>query len=124
MTWECQNRYGTQIAGEAEMSRHGHEKYDDPAQDVVAELYHELSEELGTDGPVETFGHPAEDVVGRLVEEDEGARADRTAEVLALDTHDLEDLTAEEAAMHLVTEDDEQRDPSLTRRAREALEEF
>lgn len=107
------------------MSRHGHEKFDDPAQDVVEELYHELSEELGTDGPAETFGHPREDVVGRLVEEDEGARADRTSEVLALDTHDLEDLTAEEAAMHMVSEDeDEERDPSLTRRAREALEEF
>lgn len=106
------------------MSRHGRERYDDPAQDVVAELYNEISAELGTDGPAETFGHPDENVVGRLVEEDEGARTDRTAEVLALDTHDLQDLTAEEAAMHLVTEEDEQRDPSLTRRAREALEEF
>ena len=106
------------------MSRHGREKVDDPAQDVGEELYHELSEELGTDGPAETFGHPDENVVGRLVEEDEGVRTDVTSEVLALDTHDVEDLSAEEAAMHMVTEDDEQRDPSLTRRAREALEEF
>lgn len=106
------------------MSRHGHEKFDDPAQDVVDELYHAVSEELGTDGPAETFGHPDENVVGRLVEEDEGVRADHTSEVLALDTHDIEDLSAEEAAMHLVSEEDEQRDPSLTRRAREALEEF
>lgn len=106
------------------MSRHGREKFDDPAQDVVEELFHAVSEELGTDGPAETFGHPAETVVGRLVEEDEGVRPDVTSEVLALDTHDLEDLTAEEAAMHMVTEEDEQHDPSLTRRAREALEEF
>ena len=106
------------------MSRHGREKFDDPAKDVVDELYQEISEELGTDGPAETFGHPDEDVVGRLVEEDEGVRADHTSEVLALDTHDLENLTAEEAAMHFVSEEDEARDPSLTRRAREALEEF
>ncbi len=108
------------------MSRRAREKFDDPASDVVDELYHELSEELGTDGPAETFGHPDENVVGRLVEEDEGVRTDVTSEVLALDSHDTEDLSAEEAAMHMVNEDedDEIRDPSLTRRAREALEDF
>ena len=108
------------------MSRRAREKFDDPASDVVDELYHELSEEKGTDGPAETFGHPDENVVGRLVEEDEGVRTDVTSEVLALDSHDTEDLSAEEAAMHMVNEDedDEIRDPSLTRRAREALEDF
>ena len=108
------------------MSRNGRKHFDDPADDVVEELYQNISEELGTDGPSETFGHPDEAIVGRLVEEDEGSRSDTTSEVLAFDSHDVDHLSAEEAAIHLVTEDetDDQRDPSLTRRAREALEEF
>lgn len=108
------------------MSRNGRHRFDDPARDVVEELYHDLSEHLGTDGPAETFGHPDENVVGRLVEEDEGVHPDVTSEVLAFDSHDITDLTAEEAAMHLVSEDDEEdeRDPSLTRSAREALKDF
>lgn len=110
------------------MSRRGRGRFDDPAQDVVEELYTELSEELGTDGPAETFGHPDESVVGRLVEDDEGAHTDITSELLALDSHDVDKLSAEEAAMHMVTEDDDDeqdiRDPSLTRSVREALKEF
>jgi hypothetical protein len=109
------------------MSRNGRHRFDDPVNDVVTELYHELSEHLGTDGPEETFGHPDENVVGRLVEEDEGARTDVTSEVLAFDSHDIEDLTAEEAAIHLVVDGEEAespRDPSLTRSVREALKEF
>jgi len=108
------------------MSRNGHEKFEDPAQDVVDELYRNISEELGTDGPAETFGHPEEGVVGRLVEEDEGSRSDTTAESVAFDSHDVEELSAEEAAIHIVAdpEAEEQDDPSLTRSAREALEDF
>jgi hypothetical protein len=109
------------------MSRNGRHGYDDPADDVVTELYQELSEELGTDGPAETFGHPDENVVGRLIEEDEGNGPDVTSEVLAFDSHDVNDLTAEEAAIHLVVEEDEVedvRDPSLSRSARRALKEF
>lgn len=107
------------------MSRHRNGRFEDPAQDVVEELYHEISEELGTDGPAETFGHPDEDVVGRLVEEDEGAHPDVTAEALAFDSHDIEDLSAEEAAVHLIPEDEsEQRDPEMSRSVRQALEDF
>jgi hypothetical protein len=106
------------------MSRHRNGRFEDPAQDVVEELYHQISEELGTDGPAETFGHPDEGVVGRLVEEDEGVRADVTPEALAFDSHDIEDLSAEEAAIHLVPEGDEEPDPELTRSVRRSLEEF
>lgn len=107
------------------MSRRGNHAYrDDPAKDVVEELYHQISEELGTDGPAETFGHPAEDVVGRLVEEDEGVRGDVTSEVLAFDSHDTTDLSAEEAAVHFVVDEEEEADPTLTRAARRALEDY
>ncbi|MDP4015152.1 MAG: DUF5709 domain-containing protein [Candidatus Nanopelagicales bacterium] len=109
------------------MSRHGRssERYD-PAKDVVEEMYHEISEDLGTDGPEETFGHPDESVIGRLVEEDEGVRPDTTSEVLAFDSHDVSDLSAEEAAVHLVADEEEEAaaDPTLTRAARRALEDY
>jgi hypothetical protein len=108
-----------------DMSRHRNGRFEDPAEDVVQELYHDISEELGTDGPAETFGHPDENVVGRLVEEDEGVRPDVTSEVLAFDSHDVEDLSAEEAAVHFVPEDEsENSDPELTRSVRRALEDF
>ena len=108
------------------MSRRGNKaKANDPAQAVVDELYTELSRELGTDGPVETFGHPDENVVGRLVEEDEGVHEDTTAEALATDSHDTTDLTAEEAAVHFVSDGgEEQRDGSLTPAVRRELEDF
>ncbi len=67
-----------------------------------------MSEELGTDGPSETFGHPDESRVGHLVEEDEGCASDETPETIAHDSHDVEDLAAEELAMHYVEEDSEQ----------------
>ena len=92
------------VGAEDMMSRHKG-KREDPADDVVQELYNEISADLGTDGPAETFGHPAENVVGRLVEKDEGAHPDVTAEALATDSHDISDLSAEEAAIHLVRED-------------------
>ncbi|MCB0917433.1 MAG: hypothetical protein KDC39_02560 [Actinobacteria bacterium] len=108
------------------MTRRGNRaKRDDPANDVVEELYTELSEELGTDGPIETFGHPDESVVGRLVEDDEGVRSDTTSEVLATDSHDTDRLTAEEQAIHYVPEGDEDlSDSTLTRAVRRELEGF
>ncbi len=107
------------------MSRRGNQaKANDPAREVVEELYTELSRELGTDGPAETFGHPDENIVGRLVEEDEGAHTDTTAEALAHDSHDTTNLTAEEAAVHFVDESGELRDPSLTKAVRQELKEF
>lgn len=85
--------------------RSGQPWKDDPAAELIDVYHHNISEELGTDGPEETFGHPDETRVGHLVEEDEGFRPDETAEVIAFDTHDTEDLAAEELAMHYV--DDE-----------------
>jgi hypothetical protein len=106
------------------MTRHHKSRVDDPAEEVVQELYHELSEELGTDGPPETFGHPDESIVGRLVEDDEGAHPDTTPEALATDSHDTEDLSAEELAVHMVQDGEEAYDPDLTRSVRKTLEQF
>ncbi len=50
------------------MTRQRGGRFEDPADDVVKELYEEISANLGTDTPVETFGHPDEAVVGRLIE--------------------------------------------------------
>lgn len=86
---------------------------DDPAAELIDAYYHHISEELGTEGPEETFGHPDESRVGHLVGDDEGVRRDDTPESVAFDSHDVEDLAAEELAMHYVddigdegTEDD------------------
>ena len=108
------------------MSRRGkNAKADERGSEVVEELYTELSRELGTDGPVETFGHPDENIVGRLVEDDEGAGPDTTPEALATDSHDTTDLTAEESAIHLVPDtEEEERDSTLTRAARRELDDF
>ena len=80
---------------------------EDPAHDLVDELLHEVSEELGTDGPEDTFGHPDESVVGRLADDDEGAHPHLTAEAIAHDSHDRLELSAEESAMHYMDPDDE-----------------
>ena len=90
-----------------EYERSGQPWRDDPAAQVVDALYHDLSEELGTEGPQETFGHPDESLVGHLVGDDEGVRPDETPESIAHDSHDVEDLAAEELAMHYVDEDTE-----------------
>lgn len=86
--------------------RSGQPWRDDPAATLVNELYHHISEELGTDGPQETFGHGDLTHVGHLVEDDEGAHTDETSDVIAHDSYDTEDLAAEELAMHYVDEDD------------------
>lgn len=88
------------------MTRQRGGRFEDPADDVVKELYEEISADLGTDSPVETFGHPDEAVVGRLIEEDEGAHTDVTPEALARESHDTENLSAEEAAVHWVNEEE------------------
>jgi len=85
--------------------RSGQPWKDDPAAAVVDRLYQDLSEELGTEGPQETFGHPDDTRVGHLVGDDEGVRRDDTPESIPHDSHDVEDLAAEELAMHYV--DDE-----------------
>lgn len=79
---------------------------DDPAHDLANDLLHEFSEDLGTDGPEETFGHPDDTRVGRLVEDDEGAHAHLTPEAVAWDSSDRVELSAEEAAMHYVDIDE------------------
>lgn len=78
---------------------------DDPAGDLIDAYHHHVSEELGTDGPEETFGHPDEATVGHLVGDDEGVRRDETRESIAHDSHDVQDLAAEELAMHYVDDD-------------------
>lgn len=86
--------------------RSGQPWRDDPATAVIDAYHHHVSEELGTDGPVETFGHPDESRVGHLVD-DNAPLVDTTPESYAHDTHDLEDLAAEELAMHYVDEESE-----------------
>jgi hypothetical protein len=86
--------------------RSGQRWKDDPALEVIDAYHHHVSEELGTDGPVETFGHPDETRVGHLVDDNLPLRDD-IPEALATDTHDLEDLSVEELAMHYVDEDAE-----------------
>ena len=112
------------INGEFETS--GQKWLDDPANAVADELLHELSEDLGTDGPAETFGNHSNGEVGRLVDEDAVAGEDRTHEAIAHDSHDALDLTAEEAAIHLISDDPDQDldDPDLTDDVRDELRNF
>ena len=70
--------------------------------DVLAQVDVAADESAGSDTP---FGERAGQGVGRLVESDEGARADDEAELVATDVGtDLGGYTAEEAAMHLEPE--------------------
>jgi len=86
--------------------RSGQPWKDDPAAAVIDAYHHHVSEELGTDGPLETFGHPDESRVGHLVDENAPLH-DEIPESIAHDTHDVEDLAAEELAMHYVDEESE-----------------
>ena len=49
--------------------RSGQPWKDDPATDVISAYHGHVSEELGTDGPLETFGHPDESRVGHLLDD-------------------------------------------------------
>jgi hypothetical protein len=89
-----------------EFMRSGQPWKDDPATAVIRAIHDDVSEELGTDGPMETFGHPDESRVGHLVD-DNLPLHDDVAEALAHDTHDVEDLSVEELAMHYVDEEAE-----------------
>lgn len=84
--------------------RSGQPWKDDPATDLIDAYHNHVSEELGTDGPVETFGHPLEDRVGHLVDEN-GTLVDDVPDSIAHDSHDVVDLAAEELAMHYVDEE-------------------
>jgi hypothetical protein len=99
---------------------------DDPAQGVVGELFDEISRELGTDGPAATFGHPDESLVGHLVEDDQGVDAHEQPDFIAADSHDVEDLSAEERAMHYVDDEDllADDDPDLTPEAKARLGDY
>ncbi len=96
---------------------------DDPAGDLIDAYHHHVSEELGTDGPEETFGHPDENQVGHLVGEDEGVRPSETLEPVAHDSHDVQDLAAEELAMHYVDDDREATGDELPESVRASLAE-
>jgi hypothetical protein len=70
--------------------------------DVLAQVDLDADERAGSDTP---FGERAGQGVGRLVEPDEGARADTEADMVAADVGtDLGGYSAEEAAMHLEPE--------------------
>ena len=111
------------------MSRHrttGQSWNDDPAQEVVSELYAEISRELGTDGPAETFGHPDDSRVGHLVENDHGMGSHDDHDYLANDSRDLTDLSIEEQAMHVISDEDLDADeagldPDITPKVRRSL---
>ena len=67
--------------------------------DVLTQVGSDADESAGSDDPRAGQG------VGRLVESDEGARADTEAELVATDVGtDLGGYSAEEAAMHLEPE--------------------
>jgi hypothetical protein len=82
----------------------------DPAHDVVDELVHDLSEHLETEQTGRAYEHPSAETVGHLVEDDPEGRSGHFTDTLAVDSHDLEALSAEEAAMHLVADEDEDLD--------------
>ena len=70
--------------------------------DVLARVDEPADESLGADTP---FDERAGQGVGRLVEPDEGARADTEADMVAGDVGtDLGGYSAEESAMHLEPE--------------------
>lgn len=70
--------------------------------DVLALVDRPADESAGTDTP---YDQRAGQGIGRLVEPDEGARADTEADLVAQDVGtDLGGYTAEEAAMHLEPE--------------------
>lgn len=74
---------------------------DRPGDEVVAQLWDELSRELGTDGPAFTQIRDGDDHrVGHLISQDDESGRDRVSEEIAWDTHDTSDLSAEESAMH------------------------
>ncbi len=74
---------------------------DRPGDEVVAQLWDELSRELGTDGPEFTQIRDGQDHrVGHLISQDDENGRDRVSEEIAWDTHDTTDLSAEESAMH------------------------
>jgi len=109
-----------------EYTKSGQSWSEDPAQGVVGELFAEISRELGTDGPADTFGHPDESLVGHLVEDDRGADAHAEPDFMASDSHDVEDLSAEERAMHYVDGDDllDDEDPDLTPTTKAELDQY
>jgi hypothetical protein len=80
----------------------------DPAESVVRALFHEVSDELGTDDVAHAFGRHVDPLAaGQIVQDDEGAHPDITSEVIAHDVgfdsdEEPEDLPAEEAAMHYI----------------------
>jgi hypothetical protein len=70
--------------------RSGQPWKDDPATELIDAYHGHVSEELGTDGPAETFGHPAENRVGHLIDEN-GTLVDDVPDSIAHDSHDTVD---------------------------------
>ena len=88
-----------------EYERSRRRKTGDPADEVIDAYLAYVSEELGTDGPAETFGHPDESLVGHLIEDGYMPQEHKHSDVMAFDSHDVDGLAAEELAMHYVDED-------------------
>jgi hypothetical protein len=95
----------------------------DGAEGVVAEMWEQVLDQIpDEDKPVEE--HDV-DAVGHIFDGDEDERSPHS-DVTAWDDHDVDGLTAEEAAMHYVNTDDDdpEADPDLTPEVRRELEEF
>lgn len=122
------NPYTAQELGAEDRSYH--EGTGEVGDDVVAALEQEL-EEKGESVEAAQPDHLAYGRVPRLTEPDDAFGSDETSESIAIDTHDVEDLSSEEGAMHIVDEstisDDEAElayDPGLSTETRAALREF
>lgn len=94
---------------------------DRPGDEVVEQLWGELSRELGTDAPEFTeTRHGQNHQVGHLVADE--SNPDMPWDEVAIDTHDTDDLSAEESAMHF--EDDGGEEEELTDDVLHDLEDF
>ena len=85
----------------------------DPADELVAQLSAEISAELEIAPPEETTAGPNDSRVGHLVDDDRGTNSHDDYGYLASDTHDLVDLSAEEQAMHVLTDEEMERAEEL-----------
>lgn len=75
---------------------------EDPAELLAEELLHEFSDHIETESaPLRHEG------IGHLVDQPERRRNGVVFhDLVAMDSHDFEDLSIEELAMHVVSEDD------------------
>lgn len=112
--WTAAIRHGATTAGEQQAGESLDQLLAEEEPDVFAELDDEPAEDLAGDedaGDEDVDGLLLDDGpaprAGRLVAEDEGAHSDEEADLVARDAGiDGGAATAEEAAMHVVDDDD------------------